>query len=205
MRLFLVRHGQTEANLSGVFCGTTDVHLTETGIEQAKQVAQWLQYIDFSSATHSGLARARQTADIILQPHTLTAVVDMNLNEMHFGDWEMRHHRDLQQEDSENWARWVADWQRARPTAGESFPEFSGRIARVVQTLLASDAQGNHLWVAHQGVLSLLLAQLFAMPAVGMWHFHFEQDAYSVLDIQDGFATLRAFNHQTNWPKEPQK
>ncbi|PWC19079.1 alpha-ribazole phosphatase [Brenneria roseae subsp. roseae] len=202
MRLFLVRHGQTEANLSGVFCGTTDVRLTEIGVAQARQVADWLKDIDFTSAACSGLARAKQTAEMVLQSHALTAVPDTTLNEMHFGDWEMRHHRDLQQEDAENWAAWVADWQNARPTAGESFPEFSMRIERAVQALLTQNVQGNHLWVAHQGALSLLLARLLAMPAAAMWHFHFEQGTYSVLDIQDGFVTLRAFNQRTYWQLE---
>ncbi|MFC3395142.1 adenosylcobalamin/alpha-ribazole phosphatase [Brenneria rubrifaciens] len=202
MRLFLVRHGQTEANLNGVFCGATDVRLTDTGVAQARRVAGWLKDIDFTSATHSGLTRARQTAEILLQPHALSPVADRALNEMDFGDWEMRHHRDLQQEDAQNWAAWVADWQNARPTAGESFAEFSTRIEPVIQTLLTQEVQGNHLWVAHQGVLSLLLARLFAMPAAAMWHFHFEQDSYSVLDIRHGFVTLLAFNHRTYWQPE---
>ncbi|MCV9878054.1 adenosylcobalamin/alpha-ribazole phosphatase [Brenneria izbisi] len=202
MRLFLVRHGQTEANLSGVFCGTTDVRLTDIGVAQARQIAEWLKDIDFTSATSSGLARARQTAEIVLQPHPLTATSDTALNEMHFGDWEMRHHSELQQQDAQNWAVWVKDWQHARPTAGESFPEFSTRIESLVQTLMTQDIQGNHLWVAHQGVLSLLLARLLGMPAAGMWHFHFAQDSYSVLDIQDGFVIQRAFNQRTYWQQE---
>lgn len=205
MRLFLVRHGQTEANLRGVFCGLTDVPLTPLGVEQAGNVAGWLAEVEFAHAASSQLLRARHTTDIVLAGHSLNAEVDNKsvddqLNEMNFGEWEMRHHHDLQHEDPDAWAAWVADWQQASPTGGESFPQFSTRIESVVQSLLSTkDNEKNQLVVAHQGVLSLMLARLLAMPAVAMWHFHFEQGAYSVLEIHDGFVTLHAFNSRAVW------
>ncbi|RLM20314.1 alpha-ribazole phosphatase [Brenneria alni] len=202
MRLFLVRHGQTEANLSGVFCGATDIGLTDSGVAQSQQVSAWLADVAFSSAISSALWRAKQTAEIVLAARNISAVADATLNEMHFGDWEMRHHSDLQREDVDGWAAWVADWQQARPTGGESFPAFSTRVRNFAQELLTRKTSDNHLIVAHQGVLSLLLATMLAMPPAAMWHFHFEQGTYSVLDVQDGFVTLRAFNHRTHWQAE---
>lgn len=199
MRLFLVRHGQTEANRQGVFCGMTDLPLTEQGVTQAQQVAQWLAEVPFVQAFSSELWRARHTAEIVLGQRELTVQPDKGFNEMNFGDWEMRHHRDLQQQDADAWADWMADWQHACPTAGESFPLFSQRIGCKVQQLLVQSEGGDRLLVAHQGSLSLLMAGLLAMPAAGMWHFHFEQGAYSVLDIHEGFAALRVFNSRAYW------
>lgn len=200
MRLFLVRHGQTEANLRGVFCGMTDLPLTSPGVEQAGQVAAWLADVDFTHAVSSQLLRARHTADIVLAGQDINATIDEQLNEMNFGDWEMRHHHDLQREDPDAWAAWVADWQQASPTAGESFPQFLARIEGAVEQLKSvQNNDNNRLLVAHQGVLSLMLARLLAMPAAAMWHFHFEQGAYSVLEIHDGFVTLRAFNSRAAW------
>ncbi|AKP32325.1 adenosylcobalamin/alpha-ribazole phosphatase [Yersinia aleksiciae] len=200
MRLFLVRHGQTEANLRGVFCGLTDLLLTPQGVEQAGQVAAWLAEVDFTHAVSSQLLRARHTADIVLAGQEINATIDAQLNEMNFGDWEMRHHRDLQREDPAAWAAWVADWQQASPTGGESFPQFLARIEGAVEQLKSvQNNDNNRLLVAHQGVLSLMLARLLTMPAAAMWHFHFEQGAYSVLEIHDGFITLRAFNSRAVW------
>ncbi|MFL4555188.1 adenosylcobalamin/alpha-ribazole phosphatase [Yersinia kristensenii] len=200
MRLFLVRHGQTEANLRGVFCGLTDVALTPLGAEQAGNVAGWLAEVEFTYAVSSQLLRARHTADIVLAGHSINAGADDQLNEMNFGEWEMRHHHDLQREDPNAWAAWVADWQQASPTGGESFSQFSARIESAVQSLFSiKNNEKNQLVVSHQGVLSLMLARLLAMPAAAMWHFHFEQGAYSVLEIHDGFVTLRAFNSRAVW------
>ncbi|WP_075337952.1 adenosylcobalamin/alpha-ribazole phosphatase [Yersinia enterocolitica] len=214
MRLFLVRHGQTEANLRGFFCGLTDLALTPLGVEQAGDVASWLADVAFVDGVSSQLLRARHTADIVLAGHSLNAGINDQLNEMNFGEWEMRHHHDLQREDPDAWAAWVADWQQASPTGGESFIQFSDRVESVVQSLLSSNSHqtnrhqinnhdNNQLLVAHQGVLSLMLARLLAMPAAAMWHFHFEQGAYSVLEIHDGFVTLRAFNSRAAWQPAP--
>ncbi|EPE4142191.1 adenosylcobalamin/alpha-ribazole phosphatase [Yersinia enterocolitica] len=219
MRLFLVRHGQTEANLRGVFCGLTDLALTPLGVEQAGDVAGWLADMTFADGVSSQLLRARHTADIVLAGHPLNAGINDQLNEMNFGEWEMRHHHDLQREDPDAWAAWVADWQQASPTGGESFIQFSDRVESVVQSLLSTNSHqtnrhqasrhqtnnhdNNQLLVAHQGVLSLMLARLLAMPAAAMWHFHFEQGAYSVLEIHDGFVTLRAFNSRAAWQPAP--
>ncbi len=57
------------------------------------------------------------------------------LNEMFFGDWEMRHHRDLMQEDAENYSAWCNDWQHAIPTNGEGFQAFSQRVERFIARL----------------------------------------------------------------------
>ena len=209
MRLFLVRHGQTEANLRGVFCGLTDVALTPLGVEQAGDVAGWLADVAFADGVSSQLLRARHTADIVLAGHPLNVGINDQLNEMNFGEWEMRHHHDLQREDPDAWAAWVADWQQASPTGGESFIQFSDRVESVVQSLLSTNSHqtnrhdNNQLLVAHQGVLSLMLARLLAMPAAAMWHFHFEQGAYSVLEIHDGFVTLCAFNSRAAWQPVP--
>jgi alpha-ribazole phosphatase len=66
----------------------------------------------------------------------------------------MRHHRDLQQEDAENYAAWCADWQHAPPTQA-GFQAFAAASA--------SYRHPDHcrhldhlLIVGHQGVLSLL-------------------------------------------------
>ncbi|AOF18736.1 TPA: adenosylcobalamin/alpha-ribazole phosphatase [Yersinia enterocolitica] len=209
MRLFLVRHGQTEANLRGVFCGLTDLALTPLGVEQAGDVASWLADVAFADGVSSQLLRARHTADIVLAGHPLNADINDQLNEMNFGEWEMRHHHDLQREDPDAWAAWVTDWQQASPTGGESFIQFSDRVESVVQSLLSTNSHqtnrhdNNQLLVAHQGILSLMLARLLAMPAAAMWHFHFEQGAYSVLEIHDGFVTLRAFNSRAAWQSAP--
>ena len=65
MRLYVVRHGQSESNMQGKWGGHYNTPLTSKGSEQAKQLADELANINFEIIVSSSLIRARQTAEII--------------------------------------------------------------------------------------------------------------------------------------------
>ncbi|MDE9492371.1 adenosylcobalamin/alpha-ribazole phosphatase [Xenorhabdus bovienii] len=199
MRLFLVRHGQTEANINGVFCGSTDLPLTEAGIKQAQQVAAALKHVDFQSVHGSEMQRSQHTAHII-SPFVIE--LEHRLNELNFGAWELCHHEMIAKDDPQAWARWLSDWQNACPTGGEAFRDFAARVGSYVDEVRSATAEGNQLIVAHQGVLALLLTRLLNLPTEAMWSFPFQQGAYSVVDNHTGFITLRIFNGRAEYRPE---
>ncbi|KIJ44271.1 hypothetical protein M422DRAFT_228313 [Sphaerobolus stellatus SS14] len=67
--IYLVRHGQTAENLMGIIQGQMDTVLDETGVEQARSVAQYLSTVRFDIAFSSDLRRASETARMILEHH----------------------------------------------------------------------------------------------------------------------------------------
>ncbi|MBD2810279.1 adenosylcobalamin/alpha-ribazole phosphatase [Xenorhabdus sp. Vera] len=202
MRFFLVRHGQTQANIDSVFCGKTDLSLTQTGINQAQQIADSLKNITFQSIHCSEMKRAIQTAQIISPssiPYLPKINSDYRLNELDFGAWELCHHADIAKDDPLAWSHWLADWQNGCPTGGESFKHFSERVEEYTEVLRSSIATENHLIVAHQGVLGLLLVKLLQLPTEAMWSFPFQQGTYSIVDNHAGVITLNAFNSQMEY------
>ena len=66
MKLFLIRHGQTEANLNRIYSGQTDVQLTETGREQAAAIRPLLANMTFDRVYSSDLSRAIDTQRLAL-------------------------------------------------------------------------------------------------------------------------------------------
>ncbi|KAF8643851.1 hypothetical protein AX16_008868 [Volvariella volvacea WC 439] len=68
-RLFIVRHGETDANKSGIIQGQLDTPLNEHGKKQARQVTDALRTIPFGKAYTSDLQRAADTAACILRHH----------------------------------------------------------------------------------------------------------------------------------------
>ncbi|MDX7516401.1 histidine phosphatase family protein, partial [Klebsiella aerogenes] len=73
--------------------------LTERGIQQARSLGDYLHAAPFDQVWCSELARTQHTADLLLAGRPVPRLISPSLNEMFFGDWEMRHHRDLQKED----------------------------------------------------------------------------------------------------------
>lgn len=192
MNLYLVRHGETQANCDGVYCGSSDLALTQNGRWQAQRVAWQLAEVPFDRILTSQLRRTRETAAFVrpdCQPEGQPA-----WNEMSFGEWELRHHRDLRQDDPKRYQAWVDDWQHTPPPGGESFTDFSRRVIDATRNLIRDERPGNTLLVAHQGVLSVMLATLLGLPATAMWHFAFRQDAYAQLTLTEGFCVVNRLN-----------
>ncbi|MBJ8707327.1 MULTISPECIES: adenosylcobalamin/alpha-ribazole phosphatase [Citrobacter] len=199
MRLWLVRHGETEANVAGLYSGHAPTPLTERGIAQAQTLGTLLHNVPVDNVLCSELERARHTTQLILGDREVPVRNMPELNEMFFGDWEMRHHRDLAREDAENYTVWCNDWQNATPTNGEGFQAFSQRVERFIAQLADYKTCQNLLVVSHQGVLSVLIARLLSMPAAAMWHFRVEQGCWSAIDFCDNFAVLKVLNSRAVW------
>ncbi|WP_336212325.1 alpha-ribazole phosphatase [Enterobacter sp. P82] len=201
MRIFLVRHGQTTANISGVFYGSTDLSLSPQGIAQSQRVAGYLSEVAFGQTRVSALQRSQQTARLIV-PTAHDVHVDARLNELDFGEWEMRHFSDIEKEYPASWQRWMDDWQNATPDGGEAFPHFAARVRAAADEMSQLQRREDTLIVAHQGVLSLLLATWLGMPVAAMWHFPFSHDAYTVVENRAGHWVLRVFNGRNVWQTE---
>ena len=197
MRLFLVRHGQTSANESGVFYGRTDLPLTEKGIAQSTHVGRCLADVTFITLFTSQLQRAQQTAKLIVPKGDFQ--VDSRLNELDFGTWEMCHYSAIAQNEPVAWQNWLDDWQNATPGGGEPFPAFARRVKEVAEAWKANPGEGDRLVVAHQGVLSMLLASWLNMPLESMWHFPFKHDAWTLVENRGGFMVLRSFNDRSRF------
>lgn len=189
--------------MPGYTAATPPTPLTPRGVAQARALGERLRAVPFDKVICSELARTGTTADLLLGDRHIPRECHATLNEMFFGDWEMRHHRDLQREDAENYAAWCADWQHVAPTNGESFQNFARRVSEFTTTLADYRHLDHLLIVGHQGVLSLLTALLLQMPAAAMWHFPIAHGAWSLLDMRDDFTTLRVLNSQAVW--QPQE
>ena len=89
MKIYIVRHGETNGNLQGVLQGWTDEPLNEKGRELAIITARALSDIKFDVVISSPLSRAYETAEIILRENrkdTPPIQVDDRLKEMFFGE-----------------------------------------------------------------------------------------------------------------------
>ena len=89
-KLVLIRHGESTWNLENRFTGWTDVDLTPTGVEQAKQAGRLLKAegYDFDIAYTSVLKRAIRTLHLALDEMDrlwLPTVKHWRLNERHYG------------------------------------------------------------------------------------------------------------------------
>ena len=88
MKIWIIRHGQTDWNKNGKIQGSTDIELNETGIKQAEEVIPTFNEHNFDLIISSTLKRAMKTAQIINREKNVEIIYDKRLIERHCGDYE---------------------------------------------------------------------------------------------------------------------
>lgn len=184
MKLLVARHGETAQNLAKKFYGGLDVPLDKTGQQQAQQLAQKLAATPITGVIRSDLQRAAQTLAPIQAGHpACRVVVDADLNEKRFGNWENLDADEIQAADPLNWQRWLDAPLTFAPPTVEGFPAFQKRVSRGLwQTLDQFAATDTVLLVAHLGTLRVIYQELVD-PTADFWAVHFDAGAYSTYDV----------------------
>jgi broad specificity phosphatase PhoE len=156
MRLYLVRHGQTDWNVQKRAQGHTDRPLDETGLQQAKQVGKAFLELPVERVLTSDLQRAHQTAHEIARRKKIELEVMPDLRERGFGQWEGQNFAEIAirfgfEADFKGVTR-----NEVTPPGGESFVEVWDRLVSVVKDV--RNRNENTAIVAHGGTCSLLTA-----------------------------------------------
>lgn len=122
-QLWLVRHGETEWTASGQHTGKTDLPLTLEGKLHARQIAGFLNGRRFNLVLTSPLRRATETCR--LAGYSEHAIVDANLLEWDYGDYEGRTTAQIQKTRTS----WLL-WKDGVPN-GESIEQVATRAQNV--------------------------------------------------------------------------
>ena len=158
MKLFVVRHGETDLNVSELACGVSEAKLTEKGRMQAQALANRLQEDkaknNITTIYVSPLKRARDTAAYIEQALQLTAIPDARLQEIDFGDFE-----------GKPWNNPDFLYIHKNPfltfPKGESFAQVAHRAYSIIEEIKHKHTgNGNILFVCH-GVLTAAIYTYF--------------------------------------------
>jgi len=159
--LYLIRHGETDANVSGVWQGSTDSPLNERGLAQARALAQRIaqEQLPINIIFSSPLRRARQTAEMVAQAlGDVPIIQDPGLAEYHLGEWEGLSYEQLKDE-KRLWAHMAEDPDFI-PPGGESPRQFATRLLQSFQTILQKHAGETTAVVGHGGALATALSMI---------------------------------------------
>lgn len=155
-RLIAIRHGETAWNVDSRIQGHLDIPLNDTGLWQARRLAQALSGETLAAIYSSDLSRARQTAEALAAPSGVPVQPDAALRERCFGVFEGLSFADVRRRWPDQAERWRRRDPAFEPEGGESLEDFYARVVAVVQRLAAAHRGQNIAVVAHGGVLDCL-------------------------------------------------
>lgn len=123
MKLFLIRHGQTDWNIKGKIQGSCDIELNHTGIKQAEELSNKVleNKYKFSKIYSSPQRRAVKTAEILSKVTNIEYISTEGLEEINFGEWEGLSWAEVKGKYPTEYDEWYINRRYAKPPKGESY------------------------------------------------------------------------------------
>lgn len=181
----LIRHGQTEWSATGRHTSYTDIDLTATGEQQARDVGARLAGRRFAAVISSPRKRAVRTAAIAGLDVTRTTE---DLSEWNYGEYEGITTPQIRQT-APTWSLWTDG-----APGGESPDEVAARLDRVLAEATSLLREGDVALVAHGHSLRVAGARWIGLPASGGGLLRLDTATLSVLGHEHGNPVILEWN-----------
>jgi probable phosphoglycerate mutase len=194
-RLLLVRHGQTDAFVTGRTQGRVDNPLNETGRLQARALAERLALERPAAIYSSPAARALATAQPLAAALGLEVRADARLLEMDYGELDDLTGAELRERHPEFMARWPeGDPTDLRMPGGETMGEVQARLLEAV-----GEIEGRHdgetvALFSHGFAIRALVCGVLGLPLAGFRGVRVDLASYSVVELGGGHRVLVVLN-----------
>lgn len=190
MRLYILRHGQTNLNSEKRFQGRMQTELNDIGIAQAEKVSELLSErgIKFDKIYCSPLERAIKTGEIATGMTRDKFIIDEDLTEIDFGINEGRKYDELQ---GETGNIFLSPESYLPPEGGESLEMLKFRIKRFLKRIREENSEGNILAVTHGTAIHMMLIYMRDMELHDLWAERVGNCNVTVVDIQGSELAIR--------------
>ncbi len=194
MRLFVLRHGETEWSRERRFTGGRDVALTPAGQAQAEAASTALASTPLQAVYTSPLERARTSAEVIAKSQHLPVRLDARFAEMRFGRWEGLTLEHAAAEAPALYAAWRATPHTAAPPDGESLVSVAARVAEGIADLQAAHAGETVVLVTHAIVVRLIVLAALGLDAERLWSIDASPGGLTEIEYRPGWVTVHRMN-----------
>ena len=184
-RLFLVRHGQTDANRDGLALGRLDISLNELGLSQVRRVAGALADEPFAAVYTSPLQRTRQTADEIVADRDLDIQVDESLIEMDVGEMDGLTFREVRERYPDFLQTWMSpEGPTHRMPGGERLVDVHSRAVNFLDHVMQRHPEESTCAVTHNFVILTTLVHVLGIDLASFRRLRHAVAAISVLEVE---------------------
>ena len=202
MKLILVRHGETSWNKERRVQGSdSDIELNDTGLEQARKVANFLKNEPINVIFSSPMQRARATAEAIASYHQVPVEFDQGLKELNVGELEGMSAVNLRTTFSQFLMQWWQDGGATKLPSGESLIELQQRAWKVIERLLERyktspehNTETTVVVVSHYFITLAIIIKALNLPLDFFPKFKLDPGGVSILEFRDYGTRLLTFN-----------
>lgn len=185
MKLFLIRHGQTDWNLKGKIQGSYDSELNDTGISQAEELSKKVLELNykFSKIYSSPQKRAVKTAEILSQAINVDYIPIEGLEEINLGEWEGLSWKEVTEKYPTEFDEWYINRRYTKSPKGESYQEMLERALTVIHKIINENFHDVAI-VTHSAVIMCLQCYITDTPFEEMMKFKTDNSAIIEIDSE---------------------
>lgn len=179
MKIYLLRHGETDFNRAGIIMGHLDIPLNANGKDQAIALAEELKPLQPTLIYSSDLSRARQTAEIIATRFYSKIVCLNEFREKAGGAFEGRFWKQEYDKLSyEEFEELVAQ------QGGETIEAFENRVWNIFIDLIKKHKYDDSLIiVTHGGPIKIILQKIFNAPSTFYRTLQQDNCAINIIEV----------------------
>lgn len=196
MKLYIVRHGETNWNKERRVQGHTDIPLNDYGRHLAEETARGMKNIRIDMAYTSPLSRARETAQIILGDRDVPLYDEDRIKELSFGSYEgLCCSGENREPGSDEFNKFFTDTENyVSPEDGETVAELFKRTGDFLKEICTrEDLKEKYILVStHGAAMTALLNHIKGnMSAADFWRDEVPPNcSVTIVEVQDGRAKI---------------
>lgn len=163
MEIYIVRHGETVWNKKRLLQGSTDIELSEKGIELAKVTSEKIADLHFDMIYSSPLSRAYETAKIMRGDRNIDIIKDDRLRELSFGSNEGKNSLEMQADENNSFRYFFKQPELYIPAeGGETLEHICDRAKEFLQQVIEpqADKLERIMIVAHGAMNKALMCHI---------------------------------------------
>lgn len=183
MKLYIVRHGESIANAQERIQGRKNYPLSERGIAQARQLAQWASTQQIDLIYTSPAKRTMETADIVGEATQIPIESDERLQPMDLGILEDQLPGELDSDLLTTWNR-VKAMENIHAHGGESIHDVIERVHPFLHDITIHHEQHTICVITHNMVKRALVKHLLNIPETELQFLRFPNTAVSLFEIR---------------------
>ena len=194
MRIYAIRHGQSEANLHRIHGGWAQVPLTEKGHAQAAAASQRISGLHFDEIIVSDLLRARQTAEQVFPGRSYRQ--DPRIREIHLGSLEGKSMAACKKQLGEPYLAHRKIWDFTA-YGGENLQQMQNRVSAFLDDLTRAPENAQIAVVCHEGTILCMLRHVmgYGLPYLSAFA---DNCSISVFTYRDRHWVLNKWNETGN-------
>lgn len=193
MELILIRHGESEGNVSGNVYGIVDYPLTKKGEEQAQIIRDFLKNKPVDYVYTSPLVRAKVIGEGIALDHGLSVNVETYAMEKNYGKYEDQPVATLQKTMGlSHYYEMIDPFISTYDVVNEQGLGFNDRVTDLLKRLIDQHDGSDDVVVltAHQGVIRVISQILLNYKPEDMMHYKWEPGCIARFQVKKGFGKL---------------